>query len=421
MISLEQLNSYSDRYKKLLLRKNFSLDLNLISSFSRDRKELITKSDNYKQRRNYVSKKIGDEKRKPLQEEITEMRNIGEKIKILDNSLNDIQEKINDYLLTIPNIPSEDVPFGNDDSQNIEVKKFGEAKINKHSKPHWEIGSDLGIIDLPAAAVISGSRFYILKGYGAKLQRSIISWMLDTHVERHGYTEIDPPYLVKRDTMIGSGNLPKFEDNLYHDNETDLWLIPTAEVALNSLHKDEIISPDMLPFKYVARTPSFRKEHTAAGRDVRGIKRVHQFEKVEMFRYVEKDKDGLALKEMIDEATYLCKELGLTYRIIKLCTGDLGFQSAETYDIEVWAPGSKEWLEVSSISTCKEFQSRRNNTRYRPEKGSGTEFPFTLNGSGLALPRIIISILENGLEEDGSISIPSVLTKYTGWDKIPKK
>ena len=182
MISLEQLNSYPDRYKKLLLRKNFSLDLNLISSFSKDRKELITKSDNYKQRRNYVSKKIGDEKRKPLQEEIIEMRNIGEKIKISDNSLNQIQEKINDYLLTIPNIPSDDVPYGNDDSQNIEVKRFGEAKINKHSKPHWEIGSDLGIIDLPSAAVISGSRFYILKGYGAKLQRSIISWMLDTHV-----------------------------------------------------------------------------------------------------------------------------------------------------------------------------------------------------------------------------------------------
>ena len=420
MISLENLISSPDHYKNLLSLKNFQLDVNLVNTLGLDRKKFITESDSLKHRRNYVSKLIGDQKRKPTKEEISEMRLIGDKIKNIDKSINSLEVSITNYLLTIPNIPDEDVPDGLDESKNIEVKRFGELTLKK-SKPHWEIGSDLDIIDMSAGASISGSRFYVLRGYGSRLQRAISSWMLDIHVEQNGYLEIDPPYLVKRDTMIGSGNLPKFEENLYHDTETDLWLIPTAEVALNALHQNQIIDPLRLPLKYVSRTPSFRKEHTAAGRDVRGIKRVHQFEKVEMFRYVEPNHDEFALEEMIEEASYLCKELELVHRVIKLCTGDLGFQSSKTYDIEVWAPGSKEWLEVSSISTCKDFQTRRNNTRYRPKIGSSTKFPYTLNGSGLALPRILIAILENGLESDGSITIPKVLVKYTGWEKIENK
>ena len=258
----------------------------------------------------------------------------------------------------------------------------------------------------------------MLKGKGARLQRALAAWMLDVQTEENGYLEIDPPLLIKQKTMVGSGNLPKFRDNLYRDEETDLWLVPTAEVALNGLHQGQIIDPGVLPLKYVAQTPSFRKEHTSAGRDVRGIKRVHQFEKVEMFRYVEPENAELSLEEMLTEAEGLCERLGLTYRVVKLCAGDIGFQSAKTYDIEVWSPGSEEWLEVSSISTCTDFQSRRNGTRYRPEAGASTRLPHTLNGSGLALPRVWIAVVENGLQEDGSVVIPEVLTPYTGWSRI---
>ena len=257
-----------------------------------------------------------------------------------------------------------------------------------------------------------------MKGKGAKLQRALAAWMLDVHTNEHGYTEIDPPLLVRSETMQGSGNLPKFRENLYHDAETDLWLVPTAEVALNALHQGKIIDPDMLPLKYVAQTPSFRKEHAAGGRDVRGIKRVNQFEQVEMFRYVEPQDSEAGLEEMLAEASTLCERLGLTYRVLKLCAGDIGFQSAKTYDIEVWSPGSAEWLEVSSISTCTDFQTRRNNTRYRPETGASTRLPHTLNGSGLALPRIWIAVIENGLQPDGSIVIPEEIVPYTGWERI---
>jgi seryl-tRNA synthetase len=287
-----------------------------------------------------------------------------------------------------------------------------------HGNAHWDVAPALGILDLEAGASISGARFFVLKGKGAKLQRALAAWMLDVQTEEHGYTEIDPPLLIRRETMVGSGNLPKFEDNLYRDEETDLWLVPTAEVALNGLHQGQIIDPDTLPLKYVAQTPSFRKEHTSAGRDVRGIKRVHQFEKVEMFRYVEPEGSEEILEEMVGEATTLCERLGLTYRVLKLCAGDIGFQSAKTYDIEVWSPGSAEWLEVSSISTCTDFQARRNGTRYRPEVGASTKLPHTLNGSGLALPRIWIAVIENGLQEDGSVVIPEVLVPYTGWYRI---
>tara|TARA_B100000214_G_scaffold79493_1_gene53712 strand:- start:420 stop:1148 length:729 start_codon:yes stop_codon:yes gene_type:complete len=242
--------------------------------------------------------------------------------------------------------------------------------------------------------------------------------MMDVHTDEFGYSEIDPPYLVKQDTMIGSGNLPKFKDNLYRDEETDLWLIPTAEVSLNALHQGKIIAPDQLPLSYVARTPSFRKEHTSAGRDIRGIKRVHQFFKVEMFKFVEPENSMDHLEKMVENARTLCDRLGLSSKLIQLSTGDIGFQSGITFDIEVWAAGSKEWLEVSSISNCFDFQTRRNNTRYKSNQSSPTSFPHTLNGSGLALPRIWVAIIENGQKADGSIEIPEVLVPYTGFEHI---
>jgi len=417
MLDVENIVSNHIGVKQSLKRRGVELDVELIQSLNQSRKDLITKSDALKSKRNSVSRMIGNEKRQPTKIEIEEMRSTGDEIKSLGNSLGKVKTTLTDLLLPLPNIPSDDVPDGLEESKNIEIKRWGQ--LNKvHGEAHWDIGFKLGILDMESGASISGSRFYVLKGRGAKLQRALSAWMLDVHTNKNGYIEIDPPYLVKHDTMVGSGNLPKFKDNLYHDDETDLWLIPTAEVVLNGLHQGQIIDPSILPLKYVARTASFRKEHAAAGRDVRGIKRVHQFEKVEMFRFVEPKEGDEALEQMLNEASELCEKLELSYRVVELCAGELGFQSAKTYDIEVWAPGSGEWLEVSSISNCKDFQTRRNNTRYRPKVGSSTRFPHTLNGSGLALPRIWIAILENGLKPDGSIAIPEVLHDYTDWKQL---
>ncbi|MEE8045638.1 MAG: serine--tRNA ligase [Dehalococcoidia bacterium] len=417
MLSLEQIVRDPEKFRAALVRRGEDPPIDRILELDSRRKELIQTADTDRARRNNVSKAIGNEKRKPTPEEIAEMRETGDRIKTVESELSTVLEELDATLLPIPNTPLDDVPDGLDEESNI-IVRTSDGPTPTHGNAHWDVAVGLGILDLEAGASISGARFFVLKGKGAKLQRALAAWMLDVQTEEHGYTEIDPPLLIRRETMIGSGNLPKFEDNLYRDEETDLWLVPTAEVALNGLHQGQIIDPGKLPLKYVAQTPSFRKEHTSAGRDVRGIKRVHQFEKVEMFRYVEPEGSEEILEEMVGEATVLCERLGLTYRVLKLCAGDIGFQSAKTYDIEVWSPGSAEWLEVSSISTCTDFQTRRNGTRYRPEVGASTRLPHTLNGSGLALPRIWIAVIENGLQPDGSITIPEVLIPYTGWDRI---
>ena len=417
MLSLEQIVRDPEKFRIALVRRGEAPPIDRIVELDSRRKELIQQADTDRANRNKVSKAIGDEKRKPTPEEITEMRAAGERIKNVEAELATVLEDLQETLMPIPNTPMEDVPDGVDEDSNV-VIRISEGSTDGHGNAHWDVATDLGILDLEAGASISGARFYVLKGKGARLQRALSAWMLDIQTEEHGYTEIDPPLLIRQETMIGSGNLPKFKDNLYRDDETDLWLVPTAEVALNGLHQGQIIDPGVLPLKYVAQTPSFRKEHTSAGRDVRGIKRVHQFEKVEMFRYVTPEDSDAALEEMLTEAETLCERLGLTYRVVQLCAGDIGFQSAKTYDIEVWSAGSEEWLEVSSISTCTDFQARRNGTRYRPEVGASTKLPHTLNGSGLALPRIWIAVIENGLQEDGSVVIPEVLVPYTGWSTI---
>ena len=417
MLSLEQIVRDPEKFRTALVRRGEDPPIDRIVELDSRRKELIQQADTDRANRNKVSKAIGDEKRKPTPEEITEMRAAGERIKSVEAELTTVLDDLQTTLLPIPNTPLEDVPDGLDEESNV-VVRTSQGSTDGHGNAHWDVATDLGILDLEAGASISGARFYVLKGKGARLQRALAAWMLDIQTEEHGYTEIDPPLLIRQETMIGSGNLPKFKDNLYRDEETDLWLVPTAEVALNGLHQGQIIDPGVLPLKYVAQTPSFRKEHTSAGRDVRGIKRVHQFEKVEMFRYVAPEDSDEALEEMLTEAETLCERLGLTYRVVQLCAGDIGFQSAKTYDIEVWSPGSEEWLEVSSISTCTDFQARRNGTRYRPETGASTRLPHTLNGSGLALPRIWIAVIENGLQEDGSVVIPEVLVPYTGWSTI---
>ena len=420
MLSLEQIVRDPETFRAALVRRGEDPPIDRILELDSRRKQLIQDGDVDRARRNNVSKAIGAEKRKPTPEEIAEMRETGDRIKTVEAELANVLEELNTTLLPMPNTPLADVPDGLDEESNV-IIRTSEGTTETHGNAHWDVATELGILDLEAGASISGARFYVLKGKGARLQRALASWMLDVQTEEHGYTEIDPPLLVRGETMTGSGNLPKFKDALYRDDESDLWLVPTAEVALNGLHQGKIIDPGVLPMKYVAQTPSFRKEQTSAGRDVRGIKRVHQFEKVEMFRYVEPETSDEMLEEMVGEASTLCERLGLTYRVLQLCAGDMGFQSAKTYDIEVWSPGCSEWLEVSSISTCTDFQTRRNGTRYRPEVGASTKLPHTLNGSGLALPRIWIAVIENGLQEDGSIVIPEVLVPYTGWDRIEAK
>ena len=417
MISIEKILSQKESVEKSLQDRGEKPPLDEIISLETRRKEIITLVDNLRNKKNVVSKDIGDSKRPPNQQEINDMRVLGEEIKSYESELSKINLDLEKILLTIPNIPLNDVPIGLDDSAN-EIIYTSETEQITHNNPHWDIGKNLNLLDIESSARISGSRFYVLRGKGAKLHRALGDWMLDVHTNENDYEEIDPPFLVKEETMIGSGNLPKFKENLYMDSETDLWLIPTAEVALNGMHQGQIIKPGKLPIKYVAKTPSFRKEHTAAGRDVRGIKRVHQFEKVEIFRFVEPKDSIVAHEEMLEEVVDLCKRLGLVYRVLKLSTGDIVFQSAKTYDIEVWSKGTGEWLEVSSVSNCLDFQTRRNNTRYKTSQNSSTVFPHTLNGSGLALPRIWIAVLENGLQKDGSIIIPEELVKYTGWEKI---
>ena len=350
---------------------------------------------------------------------VDEMRGVSVRIKTLQDNIRTLESERDKLLLTIPNMPLEDVPDGADESANVVKYIKGETpQFDFAPLPHWELGENLGIIDFQRGAKMAGSRFFVLKGKGARLQRALIDWMLDTHTGEHGYEELYLPNVVTTESATANSNLPKFADTMYRDDEDDLWLLPTAEMAITNMHRDEILQPDTLPLKYVAHTPCFRREKAAAGRDTRGIKRVHQFEKVEMYRFVEPQDSAEALQSLLSEAETICARLGVRYRLLELCAGDIGFQSARTYDIEMWAPGCDEWLEVSSCSTCTDFQARRASIRYRPENGARPRFVHTLNGSGLALPRVIIAILENYQQADGSIVVPEVLRPYTGFDVI---
>lgn len=381
------------------------------------RRALIREADEARNIRNTFSRAIGRERRKPTDDEVQEMRKTGDRIQQLAADQRDVESELRAVMLTIPNIPLDDVRVGFDESSNIVVRESVAPTPPDWAEPHWDIGKRLGIIDLESAANISGARFYLLKGKGARLHRAIVNWLIDSLVDDFAYEEIDPPYLVTEQTLIGAGNLPKFADDLFRDSEAGLWLIPTSEVSLNGMFQDTIIEQE-LPLRYCARTPCFRREHAAAGRDVRGMKRVKQFEKVEMFRFVHPEDSVREQEEMVDISVELCERLGLTARVLKLCTGDIAFQSARTFDIEVWTPGSAEWLEVSSVSTCTDFQARRTNTRYRPIPGKGTAFPHTLNGSALGMPRVFIAVLESGLQPDGSILVPEALRRYTGFERI---
>ena len=389
------------------------------------RRQLITEGDELRARRNQVSRQVGEARRngqEPPADIVAEMRQVGDRISELEHESKSLEERIDSILMRLPNIPLPDVPKGLTEESNVVIRQWGEpATLDFTPIPHWDLGERHGIIDFERGVKISGSRFYTMFGAGAKLERSLIAWMLDLHTQQHGYTEVMLPAVVKREVMEGAGNLPKFSDFLYHDDSADLWMIPTAEVPITNLYRDEIIPPDTLPLRYVAQTPCFRNEQAAAGRDTRGIKRVHQFNKVEMYKFVTPETSNDELEALVADAEDVCQKLELPYRVIQLCTGDIGFQSAKTYDIEVWAAGSQEWLEVSSCSTCTDFQARRARIRYRPAQGERPQLPHTLNGSGLALPRVVIAILENYQQADGTVVIPEVLRPYTGFDTIPPK
>ncbi len=431
MLSIELIRRDPDYVRQALESRGEKDPISGLLESDAQRRRAISEGDELRSKRNQVSRQIGQMRRAtgqpatdvliPLEGDVRqEMRQISERISQLEQQVRESEERINAMLLGLPNLPLPDVPRGLSSEDNIIIRRWGEPRTFEFTPvPHWDLGERLGLIDFQRGAKLSGARFYTLFGAGAKLERSLIAWMLDLHTQQHGYTEVMLPAVVKREVMEGSGNLPKFGDNLYHDDEDDLWLIPTAEVPITGLHRDEILPPGALPLYYVAQTPCFRREKTAAGRDTRGIKRVHQFNKVEMYKFVEPETSADELERLLADAEDVCRRLDLPYRVLKLCTGDIGFASAKSYDIEIWAPGCQEWLEVSSCSNCTDFQARRSRIRYRPAPGGHPELVHTLNGSGLALPRVIISILENYQQADGSIVIPEVLRPYTSFEAIP--
>ncbi len=380
------------------------------------RRGLLTRVETLRAERNAGSKEIGrlyqDKRVDEANALKARMGEIGDEITALDVELRSVDEQFLNAMLRIPNPPEDDVPVAPDESGNVVVKESGvKPHFDFAPRPHWELGEQLDILDLERGARLSGSRFYVLKGAGAQLQRALANWFLDVHVNEHGFEEIYPPFMVREECMVGTGNLPKFGDALYRDAEEDYWLIPTAEVPVTNLHREEIIEAGKLPIYYVAHTPCFRREKVSAGKDVRGIKRVHQFEKVELVKFVAPEHGREELESLTRSAEDLAERLGLPWRRVAIATGDLSFVACKKYDIEVWAAGSQEWLEVSSCSWFRDFQARRANIRYRTEDGA-IEHVHTLNGSALALPRILIAILENYQQADGSVVVPEVLRPY---------
>ncbi|MBI4234615.1 MAG: serine--tRNA ligase [Chloroflexi bacterium] len=449
MLNIELIRREPDRVRRALEARGEADSLDSILALDRQRRQRLQEIEEQRAQQNKLSRLVGRAKaaRTPtdLGKVLDEAKALGyplegiglthdavaswlidkaqqaipARVQKLESNLEQVEAELQNLLLALPNIPREDVPVGMGEANNRIVRTWGQPRAFDFTPlPHWELGERLGIIDFERGVKLAGSRFFVLKGLGAKLERALINWMLDNHVQEHGYTEVYPPFLVKGECLVGSGNLPKFGDNLYRDAEEDLWLIPTAEVPLTNLHREEILAPGTLPLHYVAYTPCFRREKAAAGRDTRGIKRVHQFDKVELYKFVEPDKSDQELERLVADAEDMCRRLGIPYRVVQLCTGELGFASAKTYDIEMWAPGSGEWLEVSSCSNCTDFQARRAGIRYRPAAGARPEFVHTLNGSGVALPRTLIAILENYQQADGSVLLPEALRPLMGVETI---
>jgi seryl-tRNA synthetase len=408
MLDLKFIRDNIDLVRQAVASRQDVAPLDEILQLDSERRQKILELEGFR----HVRKEAAREKKQISPDEGRDLR---AKIRALEEEVRSLDEQLEELLLRVPNIPQPTVPAGKDEESDVLVRWWGEPKsFDFQPAPHWKLGESLGIIDFERGVKLSGSRFYVLKGLGARLQRALISFMLDLHTSEHSYNEVYPPFMVKRECMVGSGNLPKFADNLYHDEEDDLWFVPTAEVPITNLHRDEIIPPGILPIYYVAYTACFRREKMSAGKDTRGIKRGHQFDKVELYKFTEPATSNEELEKLVSDAEQVCRQLGLPYRLKQLCTADLGFAATKAYDVEMWAPGCDEWLEVSSCSNCGDFQARRANIRYRPSPGAKPQFVHTLNGSGLALPRVLIAIMENYQQADGSITIPEVLQPYVG-------
>ena len=423
MLDIRRFRHEPDEIRRALARRGdptLTAFVDEVRTLDEDRRAALGEVNDLKAERNAVSKRVGEIKREggDADDLIASMRAVGERITELDDVVRANEARVEEILLSVPNIPLDEVPEGGED-QNETVKTWGEAPaFDFEPRAHWEIGEALGILDLERGSKISGSGFPVLRGAGAKLQRGLINYFLDVHVTEHGYEELRVPYLVTRETMTGTGQLPKFADESYLSTEDGLYLIPTAEVPVTNLHAAEILPADALPRGYVAYTPCFRREAGAAGRDTRGLLRVHQFDKVEMVRYETPERSREALEELTREAEVLLERLGLQYRRVVLATGDLGFSSAMTYDLEVWAPGVGKWLEVSSCSTFTDYQARRANLRFRPSQGEKPALVHTLNGSGLALPRVVAALLETHQDADGGVALPPVLHPYVGLERL---
>ncbi|HEX9222023.1 MAG TPA: serine--tRNA ligase [Candidatus Acidoferrales bacterium] len=421
MHDLDYFREHLDQFTAMAQHRGIKLDLDSFRSLDRERRELITSTERLKARRNQASEEIARLKKSKQDAAalLAEMKEVSERIKQADERIAQLDASFRDFLLTIPNLPHRSVPVGKSAADNVEVRRWGAPpKFDFVPRPHWEVGERAGILDLPAAAKIAGARFAVYKGLGARLERALASFFLDVHTREHGYREILPPFLVNTASLTGVGQLPKFASDMFHVEGTDLWLTPTAEVELSNLYREETMGAETLPINLCAWTACFRSEAGAAGKDTRGIMRQHQFQKVELFKFTRPEQSYEEHEKLVRDAEIILQKLGLHYRVMLLCTADMGFASAKTYDIEVWLPSSGEFREISSCSNCEAFQARRSGIRCKPKSGK-SEFVHTLNGSGLAVGRTWIAMVENYQLADGSIIIPPALQSYMGADRIP--
>jgi seryl-tRNA synthetase len=424
MLDLRYTREHLEEVKERIGRRGEAIDWERFSRLDAERREILRESESLRAQRNQVSEVIADKKKKKLEakEEIDRMKDVSNRIKELEAGLAGKEEGLQGLLMTIPNIPHESVAIGHGDQDNPEIRKWGKLpEFSFAPKPHWDIGEALDILDFDRGAKITGARFTLYKGLGARLERALLNFMLDLHTTEHGYLEVLPPFLVNRKTMTGTGQLPKFEEDLFKLSDPDYFLIPTAEVPVTNIHQDEILAEEDLPLYYTAYTPCFRKEAGSYGKDTRGLIRQHQFNKVELVKFSTPETSYDELEKLTRNAEEVLRRLNIPYRVVMLCTGDLGFSASKTYDLEAWLPGHGVYKEISSCSNFEDFQARRANIRYRPRGKKGTEFVHTMNGSGLAIGRTLVAILENFQQEDGTVVVPEVLRPYMGGTAIIEK
>ena len=421
MISIELIREAPEFVQKSLSLKDNSISLDSIIKLDKEHRMNLSKANELRSKRNKVSEKIANAKKtgENTDNQILSMRKVGEEIKSIELKVNELKESLNINLLSLPNLPNESVPEGKDENSNKVIREWGkDKKINFEIKSHLELGQKLNLFDFERGAKISGSGFPLYTGKGAKLERALINYMLDIQTNKHGYTEIFPPFLVKPSSPKTVGQLPKFSEDMYYSEKDDLWLIPTAEVPLTNIHSDEILSENQLPICYTAYSACFRREAGSYGKETRGFLRVHQFNKVELVQFVKPEKSYEGLELLTSHAEFILQSLNLKYRVVELCTGDLSFSASKCYDLELWAPGEQKWLEVSSCSNFEDFQARRGNIRFRKDSDNKVELVHTLNGSGLATPRLLVALLESYQNEDGSVSVPDALQPYFGSEVI---